>query len=174
MGSALHLVSRFFGTLRPGGPSTESDDWATALMVPGEVEVWRSMWNPDRRHAIAVARRVERALGAEADRPVLAAALLHDCGKSASTLHTYGRSIATICGKVVRNDPDTIRDWSRVRGFTRNVGLYLRHAELGGDLLELAGSDALTVAWTREHHLPEEAWTVPVEVGRVLKDADDD
>ena len=35
-------------------------------------------------------------------------------------------------------------------------GRYLRHPELGADLLELAGSDPLTVAWAREHHLPAE------------------
>ncbi len=174
MGSTLHLVSRFFGSLRPGGPPEDEDEWAVDQLLPGEVEVWRTMWNPDRRHAAGVARRVERALGVDATRPVLAAALLHDSGKTASGLHTYGRVIATICGKVVRNDEDTLRDWSRVRGFTRNVGLYLRHAELGGDILELAGSDAMTVAWAREHHLPESQWTVPVEIGRVLKDADDD
>ncbi len=174
MGSPVHLVSRFFGTLRPGGPRPADDEWATAQLLPGEVAVWRSMWNPDRRHAVGVARRVEQAIGTRATRPVLAAALLHDCGKTTSGLHTYGRVIATICGKVVRNDPETLRDWSRVRGFTRNVGLYLRHAELGGDRLELAGSDPLTVAWTREHHLPEEQWTIPVALGEALKAADDD
>lgn len=169
-----HLVSRFFGSLRPGGPRAADDQWATAQLLPEEIEVWRTMWNPDRRHAVGVARRVERSLGDEATRPILAAALLHDCGKTVSGLHTYGRVIATISGKVVRNDPETLRDWSKVRGFTRKVGLYLRHAELGGDLLELAGSDGLTVAWTREHHLPEEEWTVPVELGEALKAADDD
>jgi hypothetical protein len=54
------------------------------------------------------------------------------------------------------------------------VGLYLQHPRLGGDMLALAGSDPLTVAWTREHHLPESEWTVPLELGQVLKDADDD
>ena len=56
------------------------------------------MSRADRRHAAGVARRVEVALGDEATRPVLAAALLHDVGKTESGLGTYGRVIATISG----------------------------------------------------------------------------
>ena len=41
-------------------------------------------------------------------------------------------------------------------------------------MLGMAGSAPLTVAWAREHHLPPEEWTVPLEVGEVLKAADDD
>jgi len=54
------------------------------------------------------------------------------------------------------------------------VGLYLQHPKLGGDLLGMAGSDALTEAWAREHHLPEDQWTVPLDIGLALKAADDD
>ena len=76
-----HLSRRFFGSLRPGGPSPEDDAWARQRLLPGERELWELMSKQDRRHAIGVARRVERALGNEASRPVLAAALLHDVGK---------------------------------------------------------------------------------------------
>ncbi len=57
---------------------------------------------------------------------------------------------------------------------TRRIGMYLLHPTLGGDLLAMAGSNELTVAWAREHHKPAEDWTVPVAIGQVLKDADDD
>lgn len=132
------------------------------------------MANADRRHAVQVARRVEATLGDEATRPVLAAALLHDVGKIDANLRTYGRVIATISAAVVRHDPQVIRDWTRTRGFTRRVGLYLQHDRLGGDLLALAGSDPLTVAWAREHHRPAGDWTVPAEIARALHAADDD
>src|SRR5690606_8884215 len=107
-------------------------------------------------------------------RPVLAAALLHDVGKSDSGLRTYGRVVATVCGLAVKRNPDTLRDWSRSRGFTRKVGLYLRHAELGGTRSEEAGSDPLTVAWARELRRPEARWSVPVDIGLALSRADDD
>ncbi len=82
--------------------------------------------------------------------------------------------VATLFAAAVRRDPAVIQAWTRTTGFTRRVGLYLQHPELGGDLLGMAGSDPLTEAWAREHHLPESEWTVPLDIGRALKDADDD
>ena len=172
MGSLGHLARRFVGSLRPGGPSATDQAWVDEVLLPGEGELWRRMSGPDRRHAAAVARRVERALGHEASRPVLAAALLHDVGKVESGLRTYGRVVATLSAKVA--GAEMAHAWRRQRGFQRRVGLYVLHPDLGGDLLELAGSDPLTVAWTREHHLPEDEWTVPKPLADVLKAADDD
>ena len=143
-----------------------------ARLLPGELALWKRMSGPDRRHAVAVAERVERALGHEATRPVLAAGLLHDVGKIESSLGTYGRVVATLSAKVA--GPEMAGTWQKQRGFVRKVGLYLQHDQIGGDLLEMAGSDPLTVAWAREHHLPASEWTVPPGVGDALKAADDD
>jgi len=167
-----HLIRRFFASLRPGGPKAADDEWARSHLLPAEAKLWRRMSNPDRRHAAAVARDVERSLGHEATRPVLAAALLHDVGKIESGLRTYSRVIAALCGMVVGREQ--ARAWMRSTGFTRRVGMYLLHPELGGDLLAMAGSDPLTVAWTREHHKPADQWTISPELAKVLKDCDDD
>lgn len=172
MAGAAHLGRRFFGSLRPGGPSAADQAWVEEQLLPAEQTLWARMSGPDRRHAAGVAREVERALGNDSHRPVLAAALLHDVGKIESGLRTYGRVVATLSGKVA--GPAMAHTWRKQRGFSRRVGLYLLHAELGGDLLELAESDPLTVAWAREHHLPEDQWTVPKDIGRALRAADDD
>jgi hypothetical protein len=172
MAEAAHLVKRFFTSLAPVGPSKADSAWVREQLLPTELEIWDRMSRQDRRHAAGVAHRVERALGHEATRPVIAAALLHDCGKSVAHLRTTGRVIATLSAKVAGRDMATA--WSETRGFTRRVGLYLEHPRLGADLLGLAGSAPLTVAWAAEHHLPPEEWTVPAEIGRALKDADDD
>jgi hypothetical protein len=169
---ASHLIKRFFGSLVPLDASRRDIEWIATILIDEEVAIWRSMSRPDRRHAAAVARRVERALGSEATRPVLAAALLHDCGKTVSGLGTYGRVVATLSAKVAGREQAVA--WRETRGFTRKVGLYLHHPELGADLLGMAGSAPLTVAWAAEHHLPPEQWTVPLEIGIALKDADDD
>ena len=168
----VHLVKRFFGSLWPLGPSKKNELWAAELLLPEQRKLWFRMSRADRRHAVGVARRVERALGHEATPPILAAALLHDVGKLDSGLGTYGRVIATVAGAV--GGREMAKDWSKAGGFTRRVGLYLRHAELGGDMLDMARSDPLTSAWAREHHLPEDQWTLPPAIARVLKDADDD
>ena len=171
-GSYGHLIRRFLGSLRPGGPPLAEAAWASAQLLPGEQMLWARMSGPDRRHAAAVARRVDVALGHEATRPVLAAALLHDVGKVEAGLRTYGRVIATLSAKVA--GAGTAATWRRQRGFARRVGLYLQHDQIGGDLLEMAGSDPLTVAWAREHHRPEVEWTLPRTTADALKAADDD
>jgi len=169
---AGHLTKRFFGSLWPKGPSRENEAWVRSVLSDDEVKLWRRMSRADRRHAVGVARRVELQLGNEATKPVLAAALLHDVGKVAAGLGTYGRVVATVAGAAAGRS--MAEAWTQGKGFTRKVGLYLRHGELGADMLALAGSDPLTVSWAREHHLPEEEWTLSASVAAALKAADDD
>jgi hypothetical protein len=165
-GQLWHLARRFAGSLSRRSPDPPDARWALAQLLPGEERVWTRLPAADQRHAIAVARRVEAAMGDRCTRPVLAAALLHDCGKLASGLGTFRRVGATV--------------WAGARGRERvaagegRVARYLRHDALGAEMLAAAGSDPLTVAWAAEHHLPPARWTVPPDVGRVLKAADDD
>jgi hypothetical protein len=166
-----HLARRFFASLLPVGPSAADDAWAREQLSDAEQELWGRLARVDRRHSARVAHRVEVELGARATRPVLAAALLHDVGKTVAHLGTYGRVIATLSTAVAGED--TARGWVQTSGFTRRVGQYALYPELGVDLLRMAGSDELVVAWSREHHLPEDAWTVPAELGRILQAADD-
>lgn len=164
---ALHLARRFFGSLRPGGPGEAAEAWVASVLRPGELGLWRTMNGPDRRHAYGVARDVEAVLGpAQATPPVLAAALLHDVGKVDSGLRTFSRVAATIVGVLAGHERAS-------RGNGR-IARYLRHPEIGAERLAAAGSDGLTVAWAREHHLPRERWTVPLDVADVLKSCDDD
>jgi hypothetical protein len=161
-----HLAKRFAGSLRPGGPPPAEVAWVGEQLLPGELALWSAMPGPDRRHSAAVARRVAAALGSDATRPVLAAALLHDSGKAASRLRTFGRVVATVTAGLVGRE--------RAAGWDSAIGRYLRHDQIGAQLLEQAGSDPLTVAWTREHHQPESTWTVPTPLAHALKAADDD
>jgi hypothetical protein len=152
-----HLARRFFGSLWPAGPNATAQQFVAASLNTGELELWRRMSAADRRHSVAVARRVVAVAG---DPPeVVAAALLHDVGKIDSALGTFARVAATIVGP------------RRARG---RMAAYLRHDAIGADLLQAAGARDLVVTWAREHHLPPERWTVPSAVGAALKAADDD
>jgi hypothetical protein len=164
---AIHLVRRFLGSLSPVPLAADDDAWATAHLGPGERRLWQRMPRADRKHSVGVARLVADRVG-EGDRAVLAAALLHDVGKVDAELGTFGRAAATLVGqrRGVR--------WRSSTGLRGRIGRYLHHDVIGAALLEEAGAQALTVAWAREHHRPETAWTVPLDVGRVLRDADDD
>ena len=117
-GRPRHLTRRFVGSLRPGGPSPTEEAWVTGYLLPGEADLWRSMSGPDRRRAVAVARRVDRALGSP-ERPVLAAALLHDVGKVRSGLRTPGRVVATVVGVVAA---DRATRWATSDGLRGRMG----------------------------------------------------
>jgi hypothetical protein len=150
----LHLGRRFFRSLSRREPPATDEAWVRSLLNDGEHALWTRMPAADRRHAVGVARTVPPEL--------VPAALLHDVGKITSGLGTFGRVGATVLGWVGRE---------RWRG---RVGAYLRHDELGADLLRAAGSADITVAWAREHHLPPSRWTVPPDAAALLKAADDD
>lgn len=158
-----HLVSRFFGSLWPGGPPAADDAWATHHLNAGETMLWRRMPGFDRRHAVGVARRVCAALGDDATRPVVAAALLHDVGKIESGFGVWRRVAATI--------------WTGLRGRERVTGktqTYVDHPSIGAQLLRDANADELTIAWTAEHHLPRQQWSLEPTIADALRAADDD
>jgi len=166
--AALHLARRFLGSLSPRPLDPADAAWAEAQLLPGERALWARLSLADRKHAAGVARDVALRLGGRATRPVLAAALLHDVGKVDAGLGTFGRVAATLVGR--RRGAR----WRGAAGVRGRFGRYLHHDAIGAALLEQAGADPVTVAWAREHHRPEGHWTVPVEVGRALRDADDD
>lgn len=167
-----HLSRRFVGSLSSADPPASDSAWALAHCLPGEQALWHQMPAADRRHAIGVARRTAVLLGGAAHRAVLAAALLHDVGKIEAGLGTFGRVGATVVGAGVGRG--RAAGWAGAPGPLGQVGRYLSHDVRGAALLASSGSDPLTVAWAREHHLPASQWTVPLPIGEALKAADDD
>ncbi|MHB8464642.1 MAG: hypothetical protein ACYDH6_17435 [Acidimicrobiales bacterium] len=169
--SGLHLIRRFFGALGDAEPAEADEAWVASILGDsGSHRLWCRMPAPDRRHAVGVAHRVA---DFSSEPAVVAAALLHDVGKVASDLGTFGRVPATLAGMI--GGRGRASSWAaRPAGLRRRVGAYLCHDAIGAALLSAAGADPLTVAWAREHHLPPSQWTVPRDVGRVLKEADDD
>ena len=173
MGGYAHLARRFIGSLRPGGPSPIDVAWVNSVLSDGERPIWSAMSGPDRRHSVVVARDVDRRLGG-AERAVLAAALLHDSGKTVSGLRTPSRVAATVMLRVGRPDAAALAERAELGGWRGRVARYALHPELGARRLEEAGSDPITVAWTREHHLPASACTIDGRIAEVLRAADDD
>lgn len=172
MPSITHLAGRFFGSLRARPLNEAEAQRVTEWLSPAEMVLWRRMSKADQRHAFGVANTVSDVLGTAITTPIVRAALLHDVGKVAADLGTYGRVIATLSAKVAGYEMASV--WVSKRGFTRKVGLYLEHDRVGADMLAMAGSDELVVAWAREHHWAEDRWSVPHEIGRVLRAADGD
>lgn len=168
---ALHLIGRFFGSIKPGAPSTADLAWADDHLTVGERVLLRRMSNPDQRHSIAVARDVLGELP-DAPRSVLAAALMHDVGKVESGFRTPARVVATLLWAVAGDA--TADRWLSGTGIRRRLAEYRRHPEIGERLLIDAGADPLTAGWAADHHKPADKWRIEATLGDVLKRCDDD
>jgi hypothetical protein len=147
-----HLARRFFGALRPGGPSPEDRAWVETVLEPAEFALWARQPGHDQRHSAGVARQVVEALagGPHADDSRWpACALLHDIGKLASGLGVPARVLATL---VERATSGAVADWEEHRGLRRRIALYLRHPELGADMIRLAGGRTEVAHWAGAHH----------------------
>jgi hypothetical protein len=172
-----HLTRRFVGTLSPRAPDADDLAWVDGLLGPELAAQWRRMPNHDQRHAIGVGRGVQTQLDATpyADDPRwLCAALTHDLGKLDARLGVPGRVAATLSGAAAGHD--MAEAWSERSGFTRRVGLYLRHPELGADRIRLAGGPEEAASWAAAHHQPVR-WAstgIPESVVAALVAADDD
>jgi hypothetical protein len=139
--------------MRRGEVSTADRAWARSLLRPPEYAIWIRQRRYDRRHTLAVARRVEARLSGTpyaGDRLWLAAALMHDVGKAAAGLSPAGRAAAILANRFV--DLETARRWtrSRLRGL-RRIGLYLTHGEVGARLIREAGGREEIAAWSEIH-----------------------
>jgi hypothetical protein len=170
-----HLVSRFAGSLRPGGPPARDVAWVEGLLAPGELTVWRRMPAADRRESVRTARRLEAALAGTphaGDARFTVAALLHDVGKTEARLGAVGRALATMAGAAAGHEMALA--WQSRGGVRRRFGLYLRHDDVGAGMLEMAGARPDAVAWARAHHHPEqwEQLTIPLPVAHALARAD--
>ena len=137
-GGVGHLARRFFGSLSRRPPADADVSWAMGWLEPAEVELWSAMSVADRRHSVEVARRFTVRIGGDPARTDVAAALLHDVGKTAAGLGTFGRVAATV--------------WCRIAGRERTMkgdgrfSRYVRHEALGSEMLRERGSAARTVA----------------------------
>ena len=171
----IHLVRRFFGALSWRPARTDDLRWVETVLLPGELALFRRLPNHDQRHLVKVARRVETELADTehaGDPRWIAAALLHDVGKHDARLGPYGRAVATVCGRLA--GPELADAWSQKRGFTRRVGLYLRHGELGADMIRLAGGREEAARWAAAADSPDE-WAgtgIPARVVAALAAAD--
>jgi putative nucleotidyltransferase with HDIG domain len=167
-----HLVTRFGGSLRPRAVSHDDVRWVHSVLTPGEADVWEELGRADRAESVAVGRRAQLELGVDGG-PFVAAALLHDIGKTGARLGTVGRSFATIVAAVAGHD--RARGWARgATGWRRRVGRYLAHDDAGAAELRQAGARPEVVQWARIHHRPQR-WTdgtIPPETCIALARAD--
>lgn len=165
-GRVRHLSGRFFGSLRARPVDATDLAWVQHVLTPAEFAIWDTLGRADRAESVAVGRRVAAALGPAVDERWLAAALLHDVGKTDARLGTVGRAGATAIAAVASH--------GRARRWTNRIGVYVTHDDRGAARLEAAGARPEAVAWARVHHRPAlwPATGIPADLCEVLAVAD--
>ncbi len=128
---------------------------------PPELELFDAMHVADRRHGLDVVAYLRRA--GVADRDVLAAGLLHDCGKGDTG---WPPRVAWSLGE--RYGSWAHATAARVPGWADAMARLRDHAELSAAALEAAGLAPFAVALVREQAAP----TDPT-FGRVFHAADE-
>jgi predicted HD phosphohydrolase len=126
------------------------DDLAARFLRPEALALFRAMPRYDRRHGLAVARYLRT--GGHDDADLMAAALLHDVGKTCypgggvSLAHRVAAVLVRAVG------PGLLEQLGRenVR-WRRSFYVQAHHAALGAELARKAGCSPATV-WLIRHH----------------------
>ncbi|HEV1998474.1 MAG TPA: HDIG domain-containing protein [Candidatus Dormibacteraeota bacterium] len=125
-----------FGRVDPGA-ATEAANELPVTLRP----LFDEMRARDQRHAILVLQRL-----GPATEVLRHAALLHDVGKVRAYLGTPGRTLVVLAGAT-----HTLGLVSRLPAIGPRVSRYVRHPQLGAEMLRDAGASALLVEIVAEH-----------------------
>ncbi|PNY80598.1 HD domain-containing protein [Deinococcus koreensis] len=119
------------------------DRWALTHLTPEERRVYLGMDARDREHACRVTRHL-LSDHPDAEPEVIAAALLHDCGKS---LRPYRVAERVLVGLI----PNRV---ARLLPPVGALGIRAHHPELGARLLAHAGARPRVARLVARHHHP--------------------
>jgi hypothetical protein len=119
----------------------------SAWLRPAEIALFDAMRPADQRHGLAVAAYLRGA--GVGDRDVLAAGVLHDCGKGDTG---PGPRVAWSLGE--RFGPWVVRAAGYLPGWRAALARLRDHADLSARALESAGLSPRAVALVREQEAP--------------------
>ena len=141
--------------------------WALDNLPPVACSLFLKQSLSDQRHALDVAQSIMKeinTLNCPNFQDLIAAALLHDCGKSIVCNRLWHRVFIVLMQKM----PQSI--WSRLERshtiFATPLKTASQHALWGGNLAQRAGLNPLICLLIHEHHSPKS------ELGRILESAD--
>jgi hypothetical protein len=137
-------------------PEEVEEAFLGRYLSPQAVSLFRSMPRYDQQHALGVFRTLQQ--GGHDDRDLLAAALLHDVGKS---MPRRDRSrlphrVVAVLMRAVR--PGLLEQFGRDEpgSWRRPFYVQLYHAAFGAALAQRAGCSSTTVDLIRRHEDPHE------------------
>jgi len=162
----FYRVHQFIKAIFPHLNSSEIT-WALDNLPPEAYPLFLKQSQSEQRHALDVAQSLmkeQKSLTLSDFQNLLAAALLHDCGKS----KVYNRLWHRVFIVLMQKMPHSM--WSRLERshtvFSVPLKTASQHAIWGGDLARGAGLDPAICLLIYEHHRPK------TELGRILEGAD--
>jgi putative nucleotidyltransferase with HDIG domain len=148
MTRAGYRASQFVHALL-ANPAAEDSALAAAYLPPGLRPLFNGMRRAERAHSMAVLRSLLRQ--GHTDPDLLAAALLHDVGKTRAPLRLFDRVLVVLSQHLM---PASARAWSigEPTGWRRPWVVAARHADWGAEILAQAGGSPRLAAIIRRHH----------------------
>jgi putative nucleotidyltransferase with HDIG domain len=121
------------------------------LPNPTLIALFTRMSRADQHHGIAVARTLEHQ-GYD-DPALIAAALLHDVGKSRTGVSVWARVIVVLGEWLL---PRVAARWGegQAKGLRRPFVVRQQHPAWGAEMAQQAGASPVTVRLIRSHHNP--------------------
>ena len=147
---ALYRVRQFASALLA---HVSPDDLREAdeVLAPDAQKLFRRMSVSDQRHSLNVMRTLRRQGYTEPK--FLAAALLHDVGKSAAWIAPWHRAIMVLTKRFAPGMLAWLAS-GEPRGWRRPFVIHRQHTEIGAEWAAQAGCSALTVSLIRRHQEP--------------------
>ena len=130
-------------------PDPAGIELAQSILSPALLDIFFEMQPSEIHHSLEITRRL--VASGETDPDLLAAALLHDVGKSRSPLDLWGRAIVVVAKRLI---PGACRRWGAsedMRGLKRNFVVAEQHPDWGAEMAAAAGASKLTARLIDRH-----------------------
>jgi putative nucleotidyltransferase with HDIG domain len=146
---ARYRIWQFWHAIRPVSFPPEHEAAVLSILNTQELILFQRQPLPYKNHCYRVMRILEDS--GQKDRDLLAAALLHDIGKTKMKMAWWDRPLVVLTEAFV---PSLAKQWARRtgRGWSRPFVIKARHAEWGAEEASASGSSELTVELIRYHH----------------------
>jgi hypothetical protein len=156
----IYRAHQFWHALT-AAPPAEDLHHVREVLSPALYQLFERMQSADQAHCLEIYHRLVHA--GERSPELLAAALLHDVGKSRYPLNAWERALA-VFGKAFF--PDWAARWGRGApcGWRRPFAVSVQHPVWGAEMVEKAGGHPQTVSLIRRHQ-------EPVDEGRLEQDS---